>query len=241
MATLEYLLLGYLIIWPLYSYLTYEQEIKDVIAQPKKRISVYYATMFQLWLPVLMLFILVYLGGISMSDIGLQWHWGLANQVAVIGLLIISSYFLLSLKQLRKKLENHQAIREQISYIQWLMPTSMKEARFFIWGLSITAGICEELLFRGYLILLLSGYLPTYGTVILSSIAFGLLHIYQGPIHIIKTAIFGGVMALIYLGTDSILVPIILHAVLDMYGGAMAYIVYSDQSQEMRDGKVNEC
>jgi len=220
--------------------LTYEQEIKDVIAQPNKRITVYCRTMFQLWLPALLLLVLVYQKELSMSDIGLQWHWGLANQIVVIGLFLISGYFLLSLKQLREKVESHQAVREQMSFVQWIMPTSAKEARYFILGVSITAGICEELLFRGYLMQLLSGYLPTYGVVIISSIAFGLGHIYQGPLHIIRTAIFGGIMAVIYLSTDSIIVPIILHAIVDMYGGAMAYIVFSNQPVEMIDGKVNE-
>ncbi len=80
---------------------------------------------------------------------------------------------------------------------------------------------------------LLSDFMPTYMVILVSSLAFGLPHIYQGPIHVIKTAVFGGVMALTYVATDSIIVPMVLHAVLDMYSGSMAYIVFSNESQEM--------
>ena len=73
---------------------------------------------------------------------------------------------------------------------------------------------------------LLADFMPTYGVVLISSMLFGLGHIYQGPIHILRSALMGVVMALIYLATDSIIVPIILHTLLDMYAGKMAYIVF---------------
>ncbi|QQX81300.1 CPBP family intramembrane metalloprotease [Shewanella sp. KX20019] len=233
MQYLEYLLLGYLVIWPIYIYLTHEKEKQSVIANPEQRIAVYRITMLQLWLPVMILMILVSQSHISMSDIGLQWQFGLANQIGVAALVLIGGYFLMSLKRLSESTENHQAIRKQLAYIQWLMPTSVKESRYFILGVSITAAVCEELLFRGYLMHMLADYMPTYGVVIISSLAFGLPHLYQGPIHILRTALIGGVMALIYLATDSIIVPIVLHAVIDMYSGALAYLVLRKQPSEI--------
>jgi len=233
MQYLEYILWGYIALWPLYIYLTHEKEKQSVIAQPEKRIAVYRTTMFQLWLPVLILMALVSQSNISAHDIGLDWHWGLANQIGVIGLIFIGGYFFFSLKQLSENTKNHQEVREQLADVRWLMPTTARESRYFILGISITAGICEELLFRGYLIQLLAEVMPTYGAVIVSSIAFGLPHIYQGPIHIVRTAILGVLMALIYLATDSVIIPMLLHAMLDMYGGAMAYIVLRKEPNEM--------
>jgi len=233
MEYLDYLLLAYIALWPLYIYFTHEQEKQSVIAQPEKRIAVYRTTMFHLWLPVLILMVLISQSSLSISDIGLGWHFGLANQIAVVVLVLISGYFLLSLKQLSENPESHQAVREQLAHVRWLMPTTAKESRYFVLGISITAGVCEELLFRGYLMQLLANYMPTYGTVIISSIAFGLPHLYQGPINIIRTAVMGVIMALIYLATDSIIVPIILHVLIDMYGGAMAYIVLKNGHEEM--------
>jgi membrane protease YdiL (CAAX protease family) len=229
MEYLEYILLIYLIFWPIYIYFTYEQEKQSVIAQPEKKIAAYRATMLQLWLPTLILLLLVSQNYISMSEIGLRLKWDLANQIGLAGLVLICGYFLLSLKQLSGTPQNHQAIREQLDYIKWFMPATAKESRYFILGISVTAGICEELLYRGYLIQLFAGHMPTYAAVIVSSIAFGLGHIYQGPIHILRTGLMGAVLALIYIATDSIILPIILHALLDMYGGALAYTVLKKQ------------
>jgi len=233
MSYLDYLLWGYFIVNPIYVYFTFEKEKQSVIDQPAKRITLYRSTILHLCLPTLILLFLVATTDTTMYDIGFKWQWGLANQIAVTGLVLLSGYLLLSLKQLSVDTVNHQAVRKQIAYIQWFMPTTIKESRLFIIGVSITAGVCEELLFRGYLMHLLTNFLPIYGVVIVSSLAFGLPHIYQGPIHIIRTTIFGVVMAMIYLLTDSILVPIFLHALLDMYGGAMAYIVLRKQPCEM--------
>jgi membrane protease YdiL (CAAX protease family) len=196
--------------------------------------------MLHLWLPVLILVVLVNQTEISLNDIGLQWHWDQANLICTVGFLLLCGYFLFSLKKLHKNTDDHQELRKQLTYIQWMTPSTAKEARYFILGLSISAGICEEILFRGYLMLVLGDYFPTYAVVIISSLIFGLPHIYQGAIHIFRTAIVGATMALIYLFTDSIIIPILLHAVFDMYGGAMAYIVFSNEPQQITDEK-NSC
>lgn len=235
MAYLEYLLWGYFILNPLYIYLTWEQEKQSVIAQPAKRVAMYRSWMVHLWIPVLILMVVVNHTSISLNDMGIQWRWDLANQISAIALVVLCGYFLYSLKQLHENTDEHQGIRKKLAYIQWMTPSTAKEARYFIWGLSITAGICEEILFRGYLMQVLGDYFPTYAVVIISSLAFGLPHIYQGPVHIIRTAIVGTTMALIYLFTDSIIIPILLHAAFDMYGGAMAYIVFSNPSQQLLD------
>lgn len=227
MAYLEYLLWGYFIFYPLYVFLTYEQEKQSLIAKPEKRVAMYRIWILHLWLPVLLLMLIIFQGQMSLGDIGLQWYWDLPNILCALGVIGVSGYFVFSLKQLIKNTDEHQVIRKQLEYIQWMTPTTGKEARYFILGLSISAGICEEILFRGYLMQLLGNYVPTYAVVIISSIAFGLPHLYQGPIHILRTSIVGAAMALLYLFTDSIITPILLHVVFDMYGGAMAYIVYS--------------
>jgi len=235
MAYLEYLLWGYFILNPVYIYLTYKHEKQSVIAQPEKRVVMYRSWILHLWLPVLILMVLLNQSEISLNDIGLQWHWDLANLLSAAGLLMLCGYFLFSLNKLHKNTDDHQGLRKQIAYIQWMTPSTAKEARYFIFGLSISAGICEEILFRGYLMLVLGDYFPTYAVVLISSLAFGLPHIYQGPMHIIRTAIVGATMALIYIFTDSIIIPILLHAVFDMYGGAMAYIVFLNEPQQVTD------
>ncbi|GAA0297279.1 CPBP family intramembrane metalloprotease [Psychrosphaera haliotis] len=227
---MEYLLWAYFLLYPVYIYFTSQADKRLVLSNPNKRIGLYVSTIVMLWLPVLLLMFVVFQSGagssLNLNDIGFVFKWDWVNQLGLLLVLLLAGYFYYSLQQLKKKDEEQQTLKTQMAYIQWFLPANLKEYRWFMYGVSISAGICEEILFRGYLMHALGDDLPTYGAVIISSILFGLPHIYQGPIHVIRTAVLGLIMALIYLATGSLLVPILLHIVVDMYGGAMAYLVF---------------
>ena len=229
---MEYLLWSYFFLYPVYIYFTWESDKRLVLSSPEKRITVYGSTIVMLWLPVLVLMFVVFQSGagngLALDNIGFVFKWDWANLLGLFLVFLLAGYFYYSLQKLKKNDKEQQALKSQMAYIQWFLPANPKEYRWFMYGVSISAGICEEILFRGYLIQALGDYLPTYGAVIISSVLFGLPHIYQGPIHVIRTAVLGLIMALIYLATESLLVPILLHVLVDMYGGAMAYIVFGE-------------
>ena len=86
---------------------------------------------------------------------------------------------------------------------------------------SVTAGVCEEILYRGLLLAVLSPVVGTWPAVLLSSLIFGLGHAYQGASGIIKTTVIGLVMALLAVFSGSLFVPMLLHAVIDLTSGRM--------------------
>ncbi len=84
-----------------------------------------------------------------------------------------------------------------------------------VWvGVSITAGICEETAFRGYLMTRLrllgrfrSWLIPT----IISAAAFGICHAYQGLPGFILLTVYGALFSLLYIRTRSLWPCIIAH------------------------------
>lgn len=86
--------------------------------------------------------------------------------------------------------------------------------------LSLSAGVTEEITYRGLLLLTLAVALPSttprVALVIAAAVLFGLAHWYQGWTGIVSTALVGGVMASLYLSTGSLLVPMILHTLFDL-------------------------
>ena len=86
--------------------------------------------------------------------------------------------------------------------------------------LSLSAGVTEEITYRGLLLLTLAVALPStiprVALVITAAVLFGLAHWYQGWTGIVSTALVGGVMAGLYLSTGSLLVPMILHTLFDL-------------------------
>ena len=83
--------------------------------------------------------------------------------------------------------------------------------------LSVNAGVVEELVFRLALPAAIYGASGSAIAALAGSILlFGALHLYQGAVGVIGTAVVGAVMMLLYLVSGSILVPIALHALFDL-------------------------
>jgi membrane protease YdiL (CAAX protease family) len=130
-------------------------------------------------------------------------------------------------RALRTQAAMRTRVRPQVEPLAWFLPRTPVELRRFT-SLSVTAGICEELLCRGWFLALLAPWLPPVVTLIVTSVFFGLGHWYQGKTGMVKTGVTGLIMGTVYLLTGSLLVPMVLHAVVDIGGGYAAFIVLND-------------
>ncbi len=108
-----------------------------------------------------------------------------------------------------------------------LLPRTPGERRGFAL-VSFTAGICEELLYRGYLMWYCAVWTGPIFAVVISSVLFGFGHVYLGVGHVVRTAIVGVVFALIVLATGSLWPAMLLHAVLDLVAGEVGYRALSE-------------
>ena len=84
---------------------------------------------------------------------------------------------------------------------------------------SITAGICEEVLFRGFMLHYLHVFPWTLDltlALLISSLIFGVHHLYQGASGAAGTAIIGILFGLLFLLTGNLLLPIVLHGAMDL-------------------------
>ncbi len=99
--------------------------------------------------------------------------------------------------------------------IRDLIPRTREERLWFL-GVALCAGVCEEILFRGFGFYGLHLLGLPYGVVWLADgILFGLAHLYQGIRGMIGTAVMGIVFALIYGFAGVLFFGMILHFVLD--------------------------
>lgn len=98
-----------------------------------------------------------------------------------------------------------------------LLPTNGGErAQFAL--VAIAAGVCEEIVFRGWVTSALHTHAGLGGTTLLiaSAIVFGLAHAYQGVVGIVLTGYIGAVLAALFGATGSLVVPIVLHCLVDL-------------------------
>ncbi|GAB3451792.1 hypothetical protein GCM10027570_29120 [Streptomonospora sediminis] len=84
-------------------------------------------------------------------------------------------------------------------------------------GLAVTAGVCEELLYRGLLVAFgVSLGLPVWLAAAVAWVLFVLAHLYQGWWGLVGPGLLGALFMVIYLGTGSLLLPIVLHVALEV-------------------------
>lgn len=178
---------------------------------------------------------LVYKRSIGQLGFGLEtgtgfWN-GLALTVVVCGLLIMQAI------ALRRDPKKSRATAKQLEPVKEMIPHTDQEAKEFV-ALSITAGICEEIVYRGYLMLYIASAIAIEGmwpAALLSSLAFGLAHTYQGPKGVLKVSLLGLAFAGLYLLTGSIWLPIVLHAVIDLVSGSLGRaVIAADEAQPVQ-------
>jgi membrane protease YdiL (CAAX protease family) len=103
-----------------------------------------------------------------------------------------------------------------IGDISALLPRTRGELRYGS-ALSLNAGLVEELLFRLAVPAVIFGATGSaVAAVVASIVLFGALHLYQGLPGIVGAGLIGVFLMLLYLLTGTIVVPIIVHALIDL-------------------------
>jgi uncharacterized protein len=158
------------------------------------------------------------LAGRGLAPLGLLplasgWQW------LAIGLGMVAS--ILTIWQMVDIIGNSEKLKKariEMGELGELAPQSAEEHRLFN-AVAVTAGVCEEILYRGLLLATLAPLTGTWQAVALSSAIFGLGHAYQGVIGIGKTAVIGLIMALLTVFSGSLFVAMLLHIVIDLTSG----------------------
>ncbi|MCB0625877.1 MAG: CPBP family intramembrane metalloprotease [Saprospiraceae bacterium] len=168
----------------------------------------------------------------TLGSLGLQWpRWEPSTTVFTLTLGFVLAYSVDTYRQVATPAARERTRR------QWrertpFMPASPREFRHFLL-VALTAGFCEELLFRGFLINYLAWYLePTPTGLVLSitlpALVFSLVHIYQGWEAVAKIALLAVIFGGLFVLTGSLLIPIVLHLAVDAFGGYLGYRILFD-------------
>jgi membrane protease YdiL (CAAX protease family) len=113
----------------------------------------------------------------------------------------------------------NRAPRSRESLLLKLLPRTGREKGVWVL-LSFTAGTGEELAYRGYvLVALMAGGFSPLAAAVGSSVSFGVLHVYQGRIGIVRSGVLGFGFAWAVLATGSLVPVMVAHTALDLLGG----------------------
>ena len=181
------------------------------------------------WGVTIVLVAMWFLLGRTATDLGFVPSAGLVPIAGYALTVILCVLLVLQMQSVVMTPEGRASMRKQLDWLSFLTPSNGAERRAFN-AVSVTAGVCEEVIYRGYLTAYFAALLgmPLWGAAILSSIVFGIAHMYQGPAGILRTGLVGVGLAGLYLLTDSLWAPMLVHAVMDLASGHIGYKSFNE-------------
>jgi len=223
--------------------------LPKILALPKHEVermrpAIYGQAVVTQWLFAGTAIYLVLARGVGWEEIGFT----VTSDGMLHGLGLVLALFVVLLYMRRKIVRDPQgklSVRQALGRrIQWLLPRTPGQRRGW-WVVSAHAGWGEELFYRGFLLFLLASFMPLWAAALISTVMFGCAHLYQGVSGIIKTGVLGGVFLGLFLVSGSLIVPIIAHAMYDVWAGELGYWALKEEPipeapQQGRDTPAEE-
>lgn len=216
---------------PIIGYFGFQKFKKNVEIYGDARIKYYINTMIGIWIPTVFILVLVAFTDLTLQQIGLKiprintevlgtWFTYLGLGIGILYLSFVLYYILgyFFSDKIKSQLTKKKSDEWGKSEVSPIFPITKKEKK--LWGyVSITAGITEEIIYRGFSIFAFTYLFPDLSVwivILLASILFGLAHSYQGFVMgVLRTTIFGVLFSILYIGLDSIIPLILFHFLLD--------------------------
>ena len=154
------------------------------------------------------------------EGLGLVYQSNLWSQLLPAAVALLVAYQVATLPRALRDHDTLQVVRRRLSGIERMLPRTDAEMKTF-YLVSATAGICEELLYRGYLFWYLGHWLPQPWVLVVGALVFGIGHSYQGLRGMVTTGIAGLVLGGVYLLTGSLYLSMVIHGLTDAYSGTL--------------------
>ena len=155
--------------------------------------------------------------------------WRLWAAIAVVSLAAV--YYVLGALSVARNAETRAQVQRQCERLKAVLPQTRGEVAWF-GAVSLTAGFCEEFLFRGYFIWALAPWLGWWGAAALSLAIFAAGHAYQGWNGVLRSAILGAVFTMLVAIFASLWPAIVLHVLVDLSAGVMAWLALRNEPDD---------
>jgi membrane protease YdiL (CAAX protease family) len=214
--------------------------LKQLLAKPSvepaERLSLYGSTIAFQWVAAAVTGWRAWAHRVTAAQLGLA----VPHPVRLITITVVGAALIVTLQwlNLRRMGRSASPLRRPLqSLAERILPQSKTEMIPFF-ALAVTAGLCEEFLYRGFAMAVLSRVgLPTALVVMLSSVLFGIAHLYQGRAGFASTTFLGILLGVSRAALGSLLPVSVWHIGVDVVAGIAGprYLVHkkpvSDQSQ----------
>lgn len=187
-----------------------QTRLMSELPEDAEREAVYVSSAASVWTLAALAMLTARFSGFTRDELWLRFP-GLGPLLAVAAATVAAGVLLMAAARLLR-------IRES-PLIHFLLPRTGSEKIAF-GGLSVSAGIAEELVFRAFLIAALIDGGASLGLAVgFSVVVFALSHAYQGVLGVLRVGVLGALLTAPMLLTGSVYPAMIAHALLDLLAG----------------------
>ena len=221
---LLYLILLILIggLLPIWSVFVGPRIRKELITDPNKKLDFYQQTILFLIVMTLIVLGAMWLNNEQLDVIGLSF----INQslwTTSLYLLVFVTWWVF--QKITLKPEKIDGLLKQFDEVKFILPTTHIQYQWTT-ALSCVAGVCEEVVYRGFIFWQLDQLMHWSIALLLTNLSFALSH-YGSKIKNMTSAFgLGLIFSGAYLLTGSLWLPIFLHIAVDFYSSTMASKLY---------------
>lgn len=186
---------------------------RDVRLRTAPRLALYYSAVLSQWILAALGLLATLAGGLSLAEVGFRGTAAepLLRSAVVVTALAFGFMLLLLL------LERWGLWPDETPLVYLLIPETRREKLWAALVLAPTAAITEEFLYRGFLLLELTRWFHSIAWAwVLSSIAFGLAHAYQGWSGVARAVLLGGLLVYPVWRLGSLYPSMAAHLLLDV-------------------------
>lgn len=216
-----------------------QKQIRDLEYTTSTKIQMYWINGFGLWAMALIVLLVWWLSDRQLIDLGLGWPPPSLTTTSIILLLV---FILLYGLDVSSELATPEL--RQRTYDRWVLDMPFLPAKSIEWVhfnfLSLSAGICEEIVFRGFFITYLYSLLQFLSTttaqwlaVLVPAIIFGIVHYYQGWKAMLKISLMAVLFGYIFVETGSLWILILVHFLVDVLGGTFSWWLHGLHGEEV--------
>jgi CAAX protease family protein len=210
------LVLGVLIPWR--GRVRLQRLLARSVVDTKEKLVLYSSTIAFQWILMAAVAWRAIARGLTVADLGLSHHvTAELLGISVAGAVVLGTFQWFNLRRIGHMTGAVPDFMRQLA--RRILPGPPVElAPYF--ALAVTAGICEEFLYRGFLMAALNqAGIGSWAVVAISSAFFGLAHTYQGRSGVVGTTLMGLVFGAARAGSQSLVPVVVWHSVVDLVAG----------------------
>ena len=199
---------------------------------PGLKIRLYYGNGLLLLSLAVVCLTVWYFSGRPLADLGLSWG---RMPYDALSIALLGGFTLLYLGDLALEVGSPDRRNQSRANLQQLgfLPATGTQFLHFLF-LAVSAGVGEEIVYRGYLINYLEAILPAtpagaFVTLLVPAVAFGLGHVYQGRGAVVKIVAMAVLFGVFFYRTETLWPLMLVHTAVDVVGGLVSWALLGEE------------